>query len=136
MFSPDWSFAPLFHGALLLLFLVVFGEASLSKFFDRTTPEWFVEKYRSTWMGRLPAPLLWWSIAVFEVVTAAAFLLALVMREPVTGEQMWTELALLLAFLVFTALCFGLRVAQDYAGAANAFFYATLTALVWAVVLP
>ena len=124
----------LFHLLVIALFLAVFGEASLAKIVDRSTPDWFVDKYRGTWMGRLPAPLLWWTIALLELGTAGLFLAALVTGEPFAGETELTALGLAAATLVFVVLCFGLRVALDYAGAANAFFYAALTVLLYAAI--
>ncbi|MCA9545583.1 MAG: hypothetical protein KC613_14360, partial [Myxococcales bacterium] len=38
---------------------------------------------------------------------------------------------LLGATLIFAGLCFGLRVAIDFVGAANAFYYGALSALLW-----
>ncbi len=129
----------LFVLAIAVLYLAVFVEASVSKIAALETPAWFVEKFKPTWLGRVPAPLLWWPIAVAELLVALGvgfgalgWLFDLSRAEDVlVGAQ-------LLAVGVFAALCFGLRVSQDYVGAANAFFYGALSALLagltWAAI--
>jgi hypothetical protein len=124
--------ATLLPPAVEVLYLAVFAEASLGKFADRTTPGWFAEKFAGTLLGRLPAPLMWWGIAVAEfavLVLMAAALVAHLGGNPLAGALLrW---GLLGATLVFAGLCFGLRISQDFAGAANAFFYGALTLLIW-----
>lgn len=126
---------PLFRVIICLLYLAVIGEAGVMKFVGRTTPSWFVDQFRSTWLGRLPAAPQWWTIAFLEVATAALFLVALVRGEPWHETQPYIEAGLLSASLVFVALCFGLRVAGDFVGAASGFVYAALSLLLWAAVV-
>jgi uncharacterized membrane protein YphA (DoxX/SURF4 family) len=118
--------------AIAALYLAVFVEASLGKFAERATPEWFAEKFKPTFLGRIPASLLWWPIAIGEFVVAVAFAAAAValwLDNPISSALF--SLGLFLATLLFSALCFGLRVTQDYPGAASAFTYGALSVVLW-----
>lgn len=122
----------LFPYAIVALLVAVFGEASIGKLVARETPSWFVEKFAPTWLGRLPAPLLWWSIAVAELTVLGLALGAVVMGGFVSVNGAMLDAALLLAMLVFSGLCYGLRVSEDYVGGAQAFAYAALSGLLMA----
>ncbi len=127
--------AALFHLAVALLFLTVFAEAGISKFAAREVPQWFVDQFKDTWLGKLPAAPQFWLIATLEVAVAALVVASVVTGEPwADGVNTWLGYALLLASVVFSMLCFGLRVSFDFAGAANAFFYAALSLILWAIV--
>ena len=110
------------------LYSALLGEAGLQKLIGRQTPAWFIDKFATTWMGRLPAPLLWWGIALAELSTASLFVASLVTGEPFApGEPRLLGFALVAAASVFSGLCFGLRVASDFVGAVHAFAYAGVT---------
>ena len=112
-----------------LLYAAMLGEAGVMKLIARSTPEWFRSQFESTWLGKLaPLPLMWWTIAVIEVTVAACFIAALATGQTFgQSETPWMEAGLLLAAALFAGLCFGLRVAMDFVGAANAFYYAAAT---------
>ncbi|MBU6160835.1 MAG: hypothetical protein KGO50_06910 [Myxococcales bacterium] len=118
--------------AIAVLYLSVFIEASLGKFAARETPQWYLDKFASTWMGKLPLPAMWWTIAALEFAVAAAFAagaVSIVLGNPLAEALFCTGLGL--STLTFAMLCFGLRVSQDYTGAASAFFYGALSAIIW-----
>ncbi len=122
----------LFQFVVVVLYLAVFAEASLSKLVARETPQWFRDQFASTWLGAAPLPLMWWSIALAELAVAGVMLAALVSGEVFAAEASpLVGYGLLGATLIFAGLCFGLRVAIDFAGAANAFYYGALSALLW-----
>ncbi len=123
-----------FQCAILVLFLVVFGEASLSKLLGGGVPDWFREQFAKSWLGRLaPLPLLWWTIALIELVVAVLFVLAALSFgvSALGTPRYWMSWGLLGAIFLFSILCFGQRVTFDFAGAANSFYYASLTAILW-----
>ena len=127
--------AALFHLAVAALFLAVFAEAGISKFIARETPQWFVDQFKETWLGKFPAAPQFWLIATLELAVAALVVASIATGEPWdTGANQWLGYALLLASLVFAMLCFGLRVSFDFVGSANAFFYGALTLILWAIV--
>lgn len=126
----------IFHVAVITLFVVVFAEASLSKFIEGKVPDWFVDQFKETWMGKFPIAPQYWLIAVFEFAIAGTFVGALVMMEFTTGSaNTLTGFGLLGAMFLFTMLCFGQRVSYDFAGAANSFFYASMTGVLWFIVM-
>ena len=125
--APEWI-----RLGIAILYLAVFIEASLSKFAARETPQWYLDKFASTWMAKLPLSAMWWTIAVLEFAVAAAFAagaVSLVLGNPLSESLFCAGLGL--STLTFALLCFGLRVSQDYTGAANAFFYGALSAIIW-----
>lgn len=118
------------HLIVCLLFAAVLGEAGITKFTGGGTPDWFAGKFKETWLGWVPASLLWWPIAVAEVAIALLFIAAVA-----TGEC-WnpaptpvTEAALVAASGLFAALTMGLRLSQDFAGASAALTYFATSAL-------
>jgi len=121
-----------FYLAIIALYVAVFGEAAIMKFVSRETPTWYVDQFKETWFSRMPLRAMWWLVAALELVAAGIFVASLATGEPFGGGEVallgW---GLLLSALIFTMLCFGLRVAADFAGAANLFFYAVLTMLLW-----
>lgn len=125
----------IFHAAVLLLFIITFVEASLSKFLARETPEWFRNQFQKTWLGKFPLPMMWWSIALIELAVAGLFVTAAVKMEFLKGTpNTFTGWGCLGAMGLFIVLLFGQRVSQDYAGAANSFFYASLSGILWYVI--
>lgn len=126
------SHVTLFALAICVLLLVTFAEASLSKLLGGSTPDWFVDTFKDTWLGKLPIPMMWWSIAIAELVVAALVVVSLATMEPFTeGPDVWLERALLLGMVVFAGLSFGQRVSLDFVGSANSYFYAALTGGLW-----
>jgi hypothetical protein len=122
----------LYPFTVVALLVAVFGEASIGKLVARETPAWFAEKFAPTWLGRLPAPLLWWSIAIAELTVLGLAVAAIASGGFTTVNAPLLDAALLMAMVVFSGLCFGLRVAEDYVGGAQAFGYAALTGLIFA----
>lgn len=126
--------AAFFHLLLCALYLSVLGEAALSKLIARETPTWFVEKYAGTWLGRVPAGLMWWSIAAIELAAAALFAASALSGEyqaDVPSTLLYA--GLLVSMGIFAALTFGLRVAFDYVGAAQTFAFGAFSAVLFVV---
>jgi hypothetical protein len=125
-----------FQLAVVVLFLVVFAEASLSKLLAREVPEWFSNQFKDSWLGKLvPMPFLYWPIALGELVIAGLFVLSLLTVEFKTGvPNVYMGWGCLGAMLLFAGLCFGQRVTYDYAGAANSFYYSALSGVLWYLV--
>lgn len=115
--------------------MLILGEAGLSKFAARETPDWFRDQFSGTWLGRFPAGPQWWLIALLEVAAAGLLAAGLAMGETlVPGAIVFVGWGLLLATAVFTMLSFGLRVAGDFPGSASGYFYAALTLGLYALV--
>lgn len=124
-----------FHIAVIVLFVATFGEASLSKLIARETPQWFRDQFKDTWLGKLPIALMYWSIALAELAVAGVFVAAAVMMEFKTGTpNTLTGWGCLGAMAIFTALLFGQRVSFDFPGAANSFFYASMSGMLWYII--
>lgn len=125
-----------FQLAVIVLFLVVFAEASLSKLLARELPDWFRDQFKDSWLGKLvPMPLLYWPIALAELLIAGLFVMSLVFLEFKTGvPNVYMGWGCLGAMLLFAGLCFGQRVTYDYAGAANSFYYSALSGVLWYLV--
>ncbi len=116
--------------AICLLFVAHLGEASISKIIARETPGWFVDQFSDTWLGRGPLGLMWWSIALAELLATGLFIGGIVQSLGVSEIGSLVYAAIALTVLIFAGLGFGLRVACDFVGSANAFFYGVLTGLV------
>ncbi|MFT4703514.1 MAG: hypothetical protein ACI81R_001205 [Bradymonadia bacterium] len=111
-----------------LLPMLVLGEAALAKIIARETPSWFVDQFKETWLGKFPAGPQWWLVTLLELGAAGLLFAGLVTGEVMAGsEPVLLQYGMLLAALVFVMLTFGLRVAQDFAGAANGYFYTGVT---------
>ena len=126
-----------FQIAIIFLFLVVFGEASLSKVLGGGVPDWFRNQFAPSWLSKIaPIPLLWWTIALLELAIAGLFVYSAVLlaMSGAVAARYWMEWGLLGGIFLFGILCFGQRVTFDYAGAANSFFYASLTGMLWYIV--
>lgn len=131
--------------AISFLFLSTFGLTSLEKWRGGGVPEWFKSQFEKTFIARLPGglKLAYFQIAVLETLVALLVLASLARLEflgcaaTVSGVSSDKAVpvfllgALHLALFVFAMLGFGLRLAGDYVGTANLFFYfgATLVAI-------
>lgn len=124
-----------FFLAVCLLYLVVFGEASIAKLREGEVPDWFRQQFADTWLGKLPVGPQYRMIMVLELVVAGLFVAALVTGEPwAEGAKTLMGWGLLLASAVFSMLCFGQRVSFDFAGAASSFVYSGITLVLWFLV--
>ncbi len=117
------------HLVICLLFAAILGEAGLTKLLGRSTPAWFADKFAASWLRAIPAPALWWPIAVAELAVAALFVAAVVTGESAGGAYALTQAALVGASAFFAALTVGLRLSQDFAGASAALTYFAVAAL-------
>lgn len=127
------SFAALKLLAISFLYLATFGLAALEKFRGGGVPEWFEKQFAATFLPKLPGGLTaaYFTIAILEGVIALLVLTSLVRLEFFETAPLFLTWALHLALFAFAMLGFGLRLAGDYIGTANLFFYfgATLVAI-------
>jgi len=115
--------------------MLVLGESAVMKLIARETPEWFRGQFAGSWLGRFPAGPQWWLLTVIELGAALLLGLGLVLGESLPGgSPYWIEWGLLASALSFVMITFGLRVAADFAGAANGYFYAAMTLVLYALV--
>lgn len=104
--------------AIILIFAVLFGTASLDKWKSLKVPAWFVKQFEGTLIAKLPggAKFGYWKIATLEFLLFVSFL----------ASPFWPAVlpfALVGSMFLFAALCFGLRLASDFQGSANMFIY-------------
>ena len=107
------------------LFMTTFGLASLDKFKGRQVPDWFLNQFKNTFLnqGEAVLRLMFWSIAVLELIVFFVFAMSLGRMEFLTGNLEYLKMGVTLAMSTFAFLGFGLRVAGDFQGAANLFTY-------------
>lgn len=117
---------------LYLLFMGTFGQASLEKLFSGGVPEWFQKQFGGTFLNPFPGSLTiqYYGLALLELCVVACFLWSGVQLEFIAGnERFFLKLALVLSLFTFFALGMGLRLTNDYQGAANLFAYFGVTLL-------
>lgn len=114
-------------GALLaiqLLFVVVWGFSGVDKLIHGK-PDWFADKFGSTWLAVFPGlTLTFWVLAVSEVVALAMAGVALMRLEFLPGRRpVWLSLMLMWSLFVFLQLCLGQWITREFAGAQQIFLY-------------
>jgi hypothetical protein len=115
--------------AIALLYFLTFAPAAVEKFAGRETPAWFLKQFEPTILGIVPMllPVQFFGIAVLEAVVAGLMLVALFKKK----SDGILQAGLALSFLTFVMLSFGQRLSHKFDGAAELFFYAALTALIY-----
>ena len=114
-----------------LMYLTLFGAASLQKFFNfQQTVGHFQGLFKDSFIVNLPggmAPQVA-MIAGTEFLIALLCLVSLFRKEFMAGAcRVWITLALILSSLLFIQLGMGLRIIGDFQSAANTFFYFGIT---------
>ena len=120
---------------LYLLYLTTFGLAALTKLSPLLkgwtgAPEWFQKQFGETFLNAFPGALTlnFYFIALVETAVTVLFVLSLIRREFLPGQKKsYLLFGLLVAQLGFVMLGIGLRVSQDFHGAAELFFYFGVT---------
>ena len=122
---------------LHLVYLAVFIPATIGKFTNTAgNAAYFTNLFKDSIIAKIPVPggmtthVL--TIGVLEGLVCLLFLAALLKGEwlPKATCLMFTKLGLFLTSLVFVQLGLGMRLAKNYDGAANLFFYFALTQLI------
>jgi hypothetical protein len=124
----------LFHFVAVAFVALVLGESALTKLVARETPEWFIGKFRDTWLARIgpPLPAQWWAITAAELAVVCCLIAGLVTGEFLPGQEpLLSGFGLLGAAAVFAVLNFGLRVSGDFVGATHAFVYGFGSLVLW-----
>lgn len=128
--SIPWRPDAVVRLAILLLFLMLWGFAGVSKLRDGPQP-WFLEKFQPTILGRFPgATASFWLLAVAETGAMALAALALLRREFLHPTAGGLGLAMLAGSLFITLMLgFGLWLTNDFNGGFQQFMYFTGTLL-------
>ncbi len=117
---------------IYLLFMGTFGQASLEKFLSQGVPEWFRKQFEPTLLNPFPGSLSvqYYALALLEFGVVACFFWSGIQLEFVAGnEKTFLKAALVMALFTFFALGMGLRLSNDFQGAANLFGYFGVTLL-------
>ena len=115
--------------AVLLTYLLIFGEASISKFAGGATPTWFLEQFKDSLLDWGPPSLqiAFWSIAMAETTVVGLLIGSLIKNEFSKDRSPFFSAALTLSQLIFIGLMLGMRLTHKYGEAQQLFFYAFST---------
>lgn len=117
------------HAVTLVAIYFAYGSIFLlaggGKFLERGIPDWFEKQFLNTFLVKVPGlAFCYLSIALLEIFVSLLILVSAVKLEFLPGnETFYLQSAVALASVIFGILGFGQRLSQDYAGAANSFFY-------------
>lgn len=116
-------------GAIYAVYGLTFALAGGFKFRDKVVPDWFKAQFGNTFVAKIPGlTIAYWKIAFLEILVPCLLIVSLVRTEFLPGSNpCFLQLAVALASVIFTMLGFGLRLVNDFQGAANSFFYFTGT---------
>ena len=104
--------------AIIFIYAILMGTAAFDKWKTLSTPEWFSNQFKNTFISKLPggASMGYWLIATIEGLLALTFIAA-------AFNFMLLPFALLGSLFLFGILLFGLRLTYDFQGSANMFVY-------------
>lgn len=96
-----------------------------SKFMERKVPDWFKAQFGKSFLNVLPGlAVSYWTIALLEILVPLLLIVSLIKSEfLLDAEHFYLQIAIALSSVIFAMLGFGLRLANDFQGAANLFFY-------------
>lgn len=107
--------------AIYLVYGTTFSLAGGSKVKDGTVPDWFRNQFSQTFLAKFPGlSIAYWTIALLECSVPVFLILSVV-------NPVFLGIAVGIAGIVFGILGFGLRLVNDFQGAANSFFYFAAT---------
>ncbi len=111
--------------AIYLIYGATFTLAGGLKVLEKGVPSWFVDQFSKTFLRILPGTTVaYWTIALLECSVPVLLVVSLTRGEFLPGQiPVFLELAVALSAIVFGMLGFGLRLVNDFTGAANCFFY-------------
>ena len=115
--------------AIYAVYGTTFTLAGGLKVLEKGVPGWFTDQFSKTFLKSFPGiAIAYWSIALLECVVPLLLIISLFKLEFVQGEpHLFLEIAVALSAVIFGLLGFGLRLVNDFAGAANSFFYFAAT---------
>jgi len=122
---------------IYMIYISTFGLAALGKLvpFHGQAPDWFQKQFADTFLNAFPGALTiqYYAIAALETLVTLGFIFSLLrgefMLRPNQSKRVLLG-TLLFAQAVFAMLGFGLRLIQDYRGAAELFAYFGVTLIV------
>jgi hypothetical protein len=116
--------------AIIFIFVLLFGTATVDKWKSLSTPDWFIKQFSNTVIAQFPggAAFGYWLIASLEALLTAGFLFSIF-------NFAFLPYALVGSLFLFGILLFGLRIANDFQGSANMFIYFGTTLLSLSLVL-
>lgn len=116
--------------AVQLLYIMTFGMTSYSKWIEEGVPQHFVDRFSDTVLSILPGGMFFsfYTVAIAETFALALFLISVFKMEWLSeSRKIYLESGLVLSLFIFLILGFGLRLAGEYGGAADLFFYFGVT---------
>lgn len=118
------SFQPIVNFAIIFIYVLLFGTATIEKWKSLSTPEWFSKQFENTFINRLPgkASVGYWLIASLEALLTLVFIISIF-------NFVLLPYALVGSLFLFGILLFGLRITYDFQGSANMFIYFGTTLL-------
>ena len=120
--------------SITLLFVITFGLAGWNKWMMGGAPDWFVQQFAETPLGRLPQTPLFLLLALGESLLGLGAVVSLFRGEWFQQRAPLLKLVLAGSLLMFVALGFGARLSHDYENAAFQFMYFTGTLLALVVI--
>jgi hypothetical protein len=109
-----------------LLYLSLTGITSLQKIIPLEIPEWFINKFQATLIGKFPYGLAisFLIITILESSISLLILISIIKKEFKTiNEIRFFNMALDLSLILFLVLFFGSFLANDYENGALDFIY-------------
>jgi hypothetical protein len=109
-----------------LLYLSLTGITSLQKIIPLEIPEWFINKFQATLIGKFPYGLAisFLIITILESSISLLILISIIKKEFKTiNEIRFFNMALDLSLILFLVLFFGSFLASDYENGALDFIY-------------
>lgn len=113
----------------LVAIYAVYGSTFLlaggMKIREGRVPQWFTDQFSKTFLAKFPGTVIaYWSIALLECLVPVLLVISLFNGEFKDGvDPVFLGSAVALAGIIFGILGFGLRLVNDFQGAANSFFY-------------
>ena len=120
--------------SITLLFAITFILAGLDKWTTGTAPDWFVQQFAETLLGRLPQTPLFLFLALGESLLGLGAVASLFRGEWFRERAPLLKLILAGSLLMFVALGFGARLSHKCSDAASHFMYFTGTLLALIVI--
>jgi hypothetical protein len=111
--------------AIYFIYGTTFTLAGGLKVLEKGVPAWFTDQFSKTFLKTFPGiNIAYWSIALMECAVPVLLVISLVRTEFLPGQSpLFLQMAVALSAIIFGVLGFGLRLVNDFAGAANSFFY-------------
>jgi hypothetical protein len=112
-----------------IMFTVLLGTAAYHKLIGEIPPNWFLNKFSSSFLSAIPFGLhISFVIILFlEVIIPFLFLLSIIKKEFTSEKYTFSSIGFNLALILFIILVFGSFLVQDYENGFIDFVYFTAT---------